>query len=59
MGGVWSTTYAWWNHLYECWVGPLAWDLGKISKALMNIKLTLGLKSATHDNNKIYGGVLW
>jgi len=27
-GGVWFAAYTWWNHLYECWMGPLVWDLG-------------------------------
>jgi len=28
MGGVWFAAYTWWNHLYECQVGPLICDLG-------------------------------
>jgi len=35
MGGVWFAAYTWWNHLCECQVGPLVWDRGEISRALM------------------------
>jgi len=47
IGGAWFLAYAWWNRLYECQVGILVWDLGMISRALMNIKHVHGLVSAT------------
>ena len=59
MGGVWFAAYTWWNHLYECRVGPLAWDPGKISRALMNTGHAHGLIAQHSDNGKDCGGVLW
>jgi len=59
MGSVWFAAYTWWNHLYECQVGPLAWNLGKISRALMNIGHAYGLVVQHSDKNKDCGGVLW
>ena len=59
MGGVWFSTCTWWNHLYECQVGPLAWDLSEISIALMNIRHVPGLVVQHNDNNKDCKGVLW
>ena len=59
MGGVWLAACTWWNHLYECQVGPLAWDLGEISRALMNIGQAHDLVAQHSDNNKDCGGVLW
>jgi len=46
-GCVWFAAYTWWNYLYECQVGPLIWDLGMISRALMNTGHAHGLVSAT------------
>ena len=59
MGGVWFAACTWWNHLYKCQVGPLAWDLGEISRALMNIGHVHDLVVQHSDSNKDCGGVLW
>jgi len=59
MGGVWIAACTWWNHLYECHVRSLAWDLDKISRALMNTRHAHGLVVQHNDNNKDYEGVLW
>ena len=59
MGGVWFATCTCWNNLYECQVGPLAWDLGKISRALMNFRHAHSLVVQHSNNNKDCEGVLW
>ena len=59
MGDVWFATCTWWNYLYECQVGPLAWDLSNIFRALMNTEHAHGLVAQHNDNNKDCGGVLW
>ena len=59
ISGVWFAACTWWNHLYECQVGRLAWDLGEISIALMNIGHAHGLVAQHNNNNKDCGGVLW
>ena len=43
----------------ECQVGPLAWDIGEISRTLMNIGHTHDLVAQHNNNSKDYGGVLW
>jgi len=45
----------WWNHLFESRVGPLVWDLGMISRALMNVGHAHSLVSATQKQQGMWG----
>ena len=52
--------YTWWNHLYECGVGPLLWDIGKVSRALMNYQACAWPISAKpRCTTEIFSSVNW